>query len=223
MRDNRTNQPSAIAELALWGLAGLFLTALALMAVTTAKYLVGWTESQWIAASVAVGAMSLTWGSWASLVWTRSRVLKTLMVAVVVIPAAAMMLVGGWAFLNVPENRWIWKWGWLIVAGHGLGALAATLYICGRGLVSKAGEDRQVRARQLVLGWLVFPLIVVGASTGVVAAMLALMPEMVAGGGDGVIETLTRWIVPSQAVILITTLLPAGAASLCERLARTPG
>lgn len=209
-------QPSAVGELALWVLAGVFMSAMALMAVGTARYVLGWDDNQWIVASVAVGTLSLTWGSWASLLWTRSRVLKTLMVAVVVIPGIAMLLVGGWALFNVPENRWIWKWGWLIVALHGAGALAFSLYVCSRGLIG-AEFVPELRGRRLAMGWTLFPMIVVGGSLAIVAAFFAWMPDVVAGG-DGVAEVVARWTLPSQAVVLLTTVLPAGAAYLCHRL-----
>lgn len=218
MAEQSLERPSALGELALWVLAGLLMSAMALMAVGTARYLLGWNDHQWIVASVGVGVLSLTWGSWAALLWTRSRVLKMLMVAVVAVPGIAMLLAGGWAFVNVPDNRWIWRWGWAVVAVHGIGALAFGLYVCSRGLIG--GElVPEVRGRRLAMGWTLFPMVVVAGSLGVVVSFFAWMPD-VACGGDGIGETLARWTIPSQALVLVTTVLPAGAAYLCHRLTR---
>ena len=219
MSQQRTESPSAIGEFALWMLAGLFVSPLGLMAVGTAKYLLGWSDTQWVVGSVAVGVLSLTWGSWAALLWTRSRVLQTLMIAAVVVPAILMIIAGGWAFINIPDNRWVWKWGWLILAGHGAGALAVALYVCSRGLVG-ASTSAMVRSRQLVVGWTLYPLVVVFSGVGIIAATYALLPNLLAGD-DGLLHTLAIWVVPSQGLALVTTVIPAAAAHLCDRLTRS--
>lgn len=219
MEPQTTSEPSTLRELLLWGLAGFFMTAAAVAGMAGAHLVLGWNESQWVVASIAVGAASLTWGSWASLLWTRSRVLKILMVAVVVIPGTVMAIAGGWAFFNVPDNRWIWRWGWLIVCGHGLGSIAVAVFVCARRFMGAKTADWN-RSGRLKLGWTVFPLALVAGSAAIAAVTFVLMPDVFTGG-DGTIEMLVRWIVPSQAVVLMSTILPAGLADLCDRLTRT--
>lgn len=216
MSEQPTQETSTVGELALWALASLFMTAMAVMAAGSVKFLVGWDETRWVAGSLAVGALSLTWGSWAALLWTRNRVLKTLMVAVGVIPGIAMLIAGGWALLTLPENPLLWKWGPAVVAAHGIGALALTIYVYTRGLVGRR-VGVEIRSRRLAMGWTLFPMVVVAGSIGVIAAMIAFLPD-VACGGDTLVESLARWTVVSQAVVLLTTGLPATAAYLCHRL-----
>lgn len=217
MRDDIENRPSVLGELGLWVLASVFMTAMAMLAATTAKLLLGWSDYQWWVNLLVLGAASATWGSWAALLWTRNRVLKTLMVAVVVTPPLLVLLAGSWAFLTVPDTRWLWKWGLLVVAAHGLGALAFSLYACTRWLLASA-TTRAERNRRLAVGWTVFPIVTVAAVVAVVAAGYVLMPDVV-GCSDRFVEKLARWTIPSQALVLVTTVLPAGAAHLCHRLA----
>lgn len=218
MSDEATQKPSRLGEWMLWILAGVFMTILAVAATSAAKLLLGWSEAEWIAASIITGALSLTWGSWAALLWTRSRTLKTLMLTAALIPGLLMVALGVWAFFALPENRWIWRWGWLIVAGHGLGAVAITLMIAGRRVIN-AGESLALRSKKMVAGWTLYPLVVVGASMAVFVAAVSLMPGVFCEV-EGFTETLARWTVPSQAMILLSTVIPAGAHILCERLTR---
>ncbi len=218
IRDEATKKPSPIGEFALWILVGLFATAMALVAMTGAKYLLGWNEAQWIAATAVVGACSITWGSWAALLWTRSRVLKTMMVAVTILPAVLMLAGAIWAFFAMPENPWVWRWGWLIVGGHGLGALAVVGVVGGRKLFASSASAK-LRPRQLVIGWTFFPLVVVAGSVGVVAVTWALLPDLLTCEMTP-LAAVAYWVIPSQALVLLTTVLPAGTAEVCDRLTR---
>lgn len=217
MKHRPSKRPSAIGELALWVLAGLFLSALSLVAMSGVKFLFGWSEAQWIVASIAVGAASVTWGSWAALLWTRSRVLKALMLLVVLLPGIAMVIVGAWGFLTLPENRWIWKWGWLIVAGHGVGAIVMTALLGAPKLIGQQIAAR--RPRQLALGWTLYPILVVAGSVAVVATTFLLLPDLFIDD-HAPLGAVARWMVPSMAVVLLTTALPAAASQLCDRLTR---
>lgn len=218
MNDQIRKKPSALGELALWFLSTLFVTALALLAVGSAKVLLGWSDSQWLVSSVAVGLFSATWGSWASMIWTQSRVLRTLMITVALIPGILMVLVGGWAFLHVPDNIWVWRWGWLILAGHGVGALAMTSILGGRSLI--AGKvSSTLRSRRLAMGWTIYPVAVVVTSVALLALSFAVMPAMgMEAANYPVLEKLARWVIPSQALVLLTTAVPALSAHICIRL-----
>lgn len=219
---NRDEQkaPSVIGEWALWILASIFLSGLALMAMGSARYLFDWSDSQWIASSVAVGLFSATWGSWAALIWTRNRALRSLMIGFALLPGVVLVVVGVWAFIYMPENRWVWRWGWLIFAGHGLGAVVMTVLLGGRGLFKKA--PLWIRSRRLAIGWTLYPILIVVGSVALVATTFALLPDLVAGSDD-TLETLARWIIPSQALVLLTTGLPALSAHICRRLTRSSG
>ncbi len=218
MLEREPKKPSFVGEMALWLLAGIFLSLLSLAATSSGKLLFGWTEAQWIITSAIVGALSLTWGSWAALLWTRSRTLKTLMLTMALLPGLLMVAGGLWAFLALPENRWIWRWGWLIIAGHGLGAVAITLMVAGRRVLAGSGP-LTIRPRQLAVGWTVYPLLVVAASVAVLVVAIALMPDLWQCG-TSFAETLARWTVPAQAMVLLSTAVPAAALKLCERLVR---
>lgn len=218
MSQRQLKQPSFLGEMALWLVAGMFLSLLSLAATSSGKLLFGWSEGEWIATSLIAGALSLTWGSWAALLWTRSRSLKTLMLTVMLIPGLLMVAGGLWAFVALPENRWIWRWGWLIIAGHGVGAVAIALMVGGRKVLASA-QALEVRARQLAVGWTLYPIAVVGASLAVLVVAMALMPDLFEGGMT-LAETLARWTVPAQAMVLLSTAVPAAAHKLCDRLAQ---
>lgn len=219
MQRRELKKPSFVGEMALWLLAGIFLSLLSLAATSSGKLLFGWSEAEWIATSVIAGALSLTWGSWAALLWTRRRTLKTLMLTLILIPGLLMVAGGLWAFIALPENRWIWRWGWLIIAAHGVGAVAIALMVAGRKLVADA-EALEMRSRQLAVGWTLYPIVVVAASLAVLVVAMALMPDVFEGGMT-LAETLARWTVPAQAMVLLSTAVPAGAHKLCDRLVGT--
>ncbi len=210
-------KPSAIKELALWVLIGLFLSAMALSAVGAAKYVFGWSESQWVAGSVTLTLFSITWGSWAALLWTHSRVLKSLMVVVTALPGALMAIFGVWAFFNMPENPWVWRAGWLVVAGHGVGALAVVVLMAGRRMVART--QIQTRPRRLAIGWTLYPLLVVVGGVTVLAVSFALLPDLFCGEAT-TMASVARWVVPSQAIVLGTTVMPAAAVQICHFLTR---
>lgn len=207
--------PSGFGELMLWLLSSLFLSGLALLAMGSAKVLLGWSDSQWIASSIAVTVLSATWGSWAALIWTRSRALRALMIGAAILPGALMIVVGVWLFLHMPENRFVWKWGWALLAVHGVGAVSIAGLLGSRGLFEKA--PLLLRSRRLAIGWTLYPILIVVGSVGLVAGTFWLMPDMI-GGSDAGMETLVRWLIPSQALVLLTTGLPALSAQICRRL-----
>lgn len=216
--ENTTQKiPSRLSEAALWSLANIFLMCLAIAALSVAKTIFGWSSAQWIFSSLAVSILSATWGSWAALTWTHHRVLRALMVVVTLLPGLLMVAVGIWAFLTIPDNRWIWKWGWVILIGHGAGATAMAALLGGRGLLQRT--CLQVRARRLAIGWTLYPLLISAASVALVVATFNFFPDLITGGDKG-LDTLLRWIIPSQALILFTTGLPAGCAQICRALSR---
>lgn len=207
--------PSRLVEAVLWSLANILLVCFAIGALYAAKTIFEWSSTQWVLSAMSMLLLSATWGSWAALTWTHHRALRALMVVVTLMPGLLLMAFGGWAFFAMPENRWVWKWGWLIVVGHGVGAVAMAAMLGGSKILRRT--SLAVRRRRLLMGWTVFPLLLSIGSVALVAVIAPLLPDFV-NGGDQVLEMLLRWIIPSQAVILFTTGLPAGCAQLCQAL-----
>lgn len=139
------------------------------------------------------------------------------MVVVTLLPGVLMVALGIWAFLTIPDNRWIWKWGWAIVAGHGVGSVAMSAMLGGRNLLQRA--PLAMRRRRLFLGWTLFPVLLTAGSVVLVAITLSFFPDLFIRG-DTSLETLLRWVIPSQALILFSTGLPAGCTHLCQMLSR---
>ena len=219
MKMKKATQPSVLGELALWLMVGIFSTAMALVAMLGAKYILGWSEVEWLAGSIVIGLGSLTWGSWAALLWTRSRVLKTMMLLIVLIPGLVMLVLGGWAFLTIPDNPFVGRWGWAIVAAHGAGALAVVALLGGPKVFASV-EVQELRPRQLVIGWTLYPVVVAGAGLLVVVAAFFLMPDLFVHCGATAEKVVSQWVVVSQAAVLLTTVLPAAASTFCDRLTR---
>lgn len=217
MEREEQKKPSGIGEFALWILSSLFLTAMALLAMGSAKTLLGWSDAQWLASSVLVVILSATWGSWASLIWTRSRALRALMVALASFPALLMIVVGVWAFIHMPENRYIWSWGWVLLAAHGVGGAAMVALLGARSILEQT--PLWLRSRRLALGWTLYPILITLGSVALVAGTFYLMPDLI-GGSHASMESFLRWLIPSQALILLTTALPALSSEICRKLTR---
>ncbi len=213
-------KPSVVGELGRWLLATMLMSATAMM--VPLLWMGGaQIKEVMIAGAVVAGVLSLTWGSWASLLWTRRRIIKLVMMVVVAMPGALMVGGGLWAFVTMPENRFIWRWGWLVVAGHGLGAMALGLMLTGsRSLTAMVSVAE--RSRKVALGWTLFPIVSAAMLGGVLAVVVAMWPEF---GGAAVadqemVERLARWTIPSQVLVMVTTVVPATAFWLSDELSR---
>ncbi len=217
MKDSEMKAPSILGEWMLWWLLTAFLACMGVMVMAAASQIWGWSETERIAGCLVAVVLSGAWGVWGAMIWTRSRTLRVILVALALLPGAAIVAGSVWAFLYVPENRWVWKWGWLIVAGHGAGAIAMTLLLGLQGMFRQS--TLEVRRRRLAIGWTVYPALIVLGSSLVVAALFMWMPDLVLHG-DSSFKTLVRWVVPSQGLVLLTTALPAMAAMICRFLTR---
>ncbi len=222
-------KPSVIREVGQWVLATLFMVAVAMMVPLTAWFIepnllvdpkgcAPGLDKALIAATVLSGILCLSWGSWASLLWTQRRVLKILMLIVVMVPGLVMVAGGLWAFVTMPENRFIWRWGWLLVAGHGAGAMALGLYLGGRGSMKRIA-DRAERSRKMALGWTLFPIVASALLALLVIAGVMWWPESTgAVQHQAMVEQWGRWVLPSQLLVMVTTGVPAVAYWVCDAL-----
>lgn len=213
-------QTSTLGELLLWGVFSLFLLILAVVSGFVAEQFLDFGDKE-IAATIAVSVLlSGVWGAWGAMIWTRSSALRLVLMGVAVIPGALMLGGGIWAFLAMPENRWVWRWGWLILAGHGAGAVIATIAIGSRGMLQKV--SREVRQRRLAMSWTLYPILLMAGNFIVLVLVLKLAPELFLRGGDGFFASLARWMIPVQGLVLMSTVLPAFWALLCRALTRRP-
>ncbi|WP_146618328.1 hypothetical protein [Lujinxingia litoralis] len=208
-------KPSVIGELLLWALATVAMVALAV-----------WGTSMMIAKPVhgfevvkllATGVLTLTWGSWAGLIWSRRRISQTLMRGVILVPGLVMALGGLAAFVYLPDVLKIWKPGWLLLAAHGMGAVLFSAVIMTRPLMRTGVPGRQ-RSRELVAGWLVYPLVSFGAAALFTASFMGWFGVEVLAVQ---VKEVALWMMLSLGLVLYTTAIPAGTAMICRRLAQS--
>ena len=215
--DELNYKTSALGEFLLWGVLSLFLLLLGGFTMATAGKLLELSDKEILAATIFVASMSGVWGAWGAMIWTRSSAVRLVLLGIALVPGILMLGGGIWAFVTMPENRWVWRWGWLILAGHGLGAVVATLAIGSRGMIHKV--SRAVRQRRLAMGWTLYPILLMAGNVAVMALLIGLVPEVLLRG-DGFLHTLARWMIPAQGAVLLTTGLPAFWALICRAVTR---
>ncbi len=106
-----------LAEITLWTLSNvLSLFVAGGLTYLTVHYFLDWSAAK---SSIAVSFsffVSFTWGSWASLVWTKTKILRRIQEVLTLIPGLGLVLVGGIGFYFGIGTRLFWSF-WLISGG----------------------------------------------------------------------------------------------------------
>lgn len=169
-----------------------------------------WRLSMYLAIAAA---LTSTWGSWATLIWTRSRALRTLQQAVTTAPAVLMLLAGCALF-------YAWPARWFVAAAlilAGLGNFVASVVLCG-GLFTKNQTPSRI---QYLLGAVAFPVTTTLAS-GLIASLwywLISSPSYMAGWKD--LFSVSTLMSSVMAMALISTMIPAAMSRLAQQVAMT--
>ena len=197
-----------LGEWLLWGVANLICMALPLGALyVVGSQLLGW--SPWtMSLYLSLGAaLTATWGSWATLVFTRSRALRGLQQLVTTTPGL-LMLVGAVALF------WAWPARWLVAATllvAGVGNLALSLLLTG-GLFTRNQAPSRL---QYLLGAVAFPVATTGVS-GLVATLWYMFMHRGAPAGFKELFSVATLMISIMAFALISTVIPAGMSRLAR-------
>lgn len=199
-----------ILELFLWNIANVVCIALP----TAATFFIGKDVLHWGAGYMSFYVTSavlvtLTWGSWAGLVWTRNRAIRGGMLATTLIPGL-LTIAGGAVGLWTGFGAWFL---WLGLIGAGVGTIAAAI-----GLARFFRPlHREPKLSSYVFGLAVYPL----ATTVVSLAIGALWYNFVTNPSSGDwrdIVSIATLYVTVIASALISTVIPATLSSALRKV-----
>ena len=196
-----------IAELGLWGVANTLCVGLAMGALYGAHQLIGFKVYVLSALAAVTLVSSLTWGSWATLVWTRSRGLRVLQQAVTILPGVLSVLGAGALFYVMPA-RWLAA---LVLGVSGIGMIAASVVLAG-GVMTKNATPSKL---QYATGLLAYPVATLLASSAVSAVWYTFLTN---GSGFKRLVGLPSLMVTALTIAMVTTVIPAGISRGCQQL-----
>ena len=197
-----------IKESALWMSANAVTTGAAMLAT---YFLVSMTTSGPVVLTTLLGitgVVSVTWGSWISLSWTRSLGLRAGMKGITLVPGLLLLSAAGAGFyVGVGSTL-----AWLALIVSAIGTLAATILLWRYMPRSTAGTSPE----GLAMGFVFYPLATsLGAST-VGWLWLYFMTHPFDSDWRNLISMATV-MVTILAVELATTMLPAAFSMVCSQ------
>ncbi len=208
-----------VADSATWIGANLVCSAAALLTTYLAVTLAGGSRVV-LAPSLAVaGVVSLTWGSWISLSWTRNRPLRVAMKAITLIPGTLLMSIGGLGLYSGLGPMFTW----LLLIASALGTMAVATLLWRELPYTSASRTRQ----DLAVGFFVYPL---ATSIGAALVFAILLTFVQSPFETAAHQQFELGLVPmgyiisvttALAVELATTVIPASVSMFCAR-AGTP-
>ncbi len=199
------------SELIAWIFANTLCVVAAVLAVAGIGELAGWSPGLKTFYISAIAVASLTWGSWAALVWTRTRPVRVWMRFSTAIPGAITLAIGGLgAYVGVGA-----LFAWVSIMLAGIGMIVAALILARRFGAEAASDPR----RGLAFGLGLFPPIAVGLSLVTGSLWYQFVNNPMSGDWRGLLSFATV-IVSILAMALISTVIPAIASSLCQHLSR---
>ncbi len=199
-----------VAEIFLWNTANVLCTLLP----TAAVYLIGTVILGWgpgFTSFYVTAALltTLTWGSWASLVWTSNRGLRGGMLATTLLPGVLTTgagLAGFWAGFGA----W-YMWAGIIGAGLGTVAVAVSLTRYFRPLNRVPG-----RASYLV-GFAVYPLVTTAVGLVIATLWYNFVTGALSEDWRGLISIATLYATVIASV-LVSTVIPATVSSTLRKI-----
>ncbi len=212
---NKMRALGFVGELAAW----LFSNTLCLAAPLLGVYAYGTQVAHWGPSKlgffmVLTAIVTSTWGSWGTLIWTRSRGLRAVQQAVTTLPGITLLVFGGILFY-VGMGKW---YVGAILAAAGLGNILAAVMLAG-GVFTKNSTPTRL---QYALGLLLFPLATTGAAGAVAALWYGFVSEPTATVGTlKQLFTLATLGVTIMAMALTSTIIPAAMSRACQQLSAT--
>lgn len=203
-------------ELLLWGLASVLSCCAAVGGAYAASTLGGWRLSLEGFAVAAALILSLTWGSWASLVWTENRAVRVAMKFATLIPSLLMLAAGIIGFYAIPGRWFIWAGLFLMSAA----TLTAAITL---------SSDRIMRMKytpgstKYLFGFFVFPVLTTIAAIAVAYLAISFITQDFASfcrpSSWRSLFRLSTFMISMMSTVLITTFLPAAISRSCRNLA----
>ena len=202
---------SFLTESALWTLSN----ALGVGVPVAAVYVIlhGLMDAPMTRVSLAMSAaalLTLTWGSWASLVWAKNRMLRASMQMMTVIPGILLLLFAGLGFY-VGRGSLLF---WLALLTTGVGTIAAS-FMLARNVSMTAASDSPTN---YLAGFGIFPMLATGAAGGVGYLWYVFVSNPLQTDWRSLFS-FSFFFVTTLAIVLISTVVPAVTTVVCRRLA----
>jgi hypothetical protein len=194
-----------ILELVLWNVSNV----LCLLIPSAAVFFIGKEFLHWGPGFLsfymtATVLATLTWGSWAALVWTKNRALRGGMQATTLLPGIITVIAGGFGFW-VGFGAW-YLWLGMVAAGIGMVAAAVALVRYFRPVTREPG------AASYVFGLGVYPLMTTALSLGI-GSMWYNYVTSPAGDDWRNLDSIATLYVTVIALALVSTVIPAAVSS----------
>lgn len=193
-------------ESALWMTANVVCTAAALVSTYFALQLTSGGGALLASFLAVAGAVSLTWGSWISLSWTRSISLRAAMKGVTLVPGLLLLTAAGTG-LYVGLGS---LFAWLALVGSAVGTLAITVLLWR--YVPRASAERSKST--VAFGLVAYPFATSFGSAIVGWLWLWFLTDTIYTDWRGLLSFATL-MVTILAVELATTVLPAALSMVC--------
>ena len=199
-----------LLEIPLWILANIICSAIPTAAVyhfgTT---VLGWSQVQTGFYMSAMLLVTMTWGSWAALVWSRSRAIRIGLRASTVLPGLITFgigLAGLWTGFGA-------LYAWAIIMAAGLGTSVAAVALS----KSLGVRPSKIGPSNMLAGLLAFPVV-----TTIISGLIgSVWYRFVTHPADGNWRSLVSFgavMVTVLAIALISTVIPSVTSSFAQRI-----
>ncbi|MBA2662317.1 MAG: hypothetical protein H0U74_08475 [Bradymonadaceae bacterium] len=198
-------------ELLMWALASTLSSTLVVGGVYLTSSMLEWGMTLRTFALLGAALLSLTWGSWASLIWTENRALRVVMEALTIVPGI-LILAMGLLGLYIGWGSW-YLWAGLLVPSAG--TIAAALLLSNDTVMRMKTTPGSLK---YLLGFTLFP-----AATALSAAAIAYLwwgfvTRPVESDWRSLLNV-ASFMVSVLSIALVTTVIPAMVSRTCRQLA----
>ena len=197
-----------LSESAVWMAANLVSTGVALAVAYAIAAVGAGGQAALVVALAIAGGISLTWGSWISLVWTRSRPLRAAMKGITLIPGLVLLGAGGFGFY-VGLGSILW---WLVLIASAVGTLASSVLLWQQ--MPRAAARRS--PDNMAVGFIVYPVLTALGAAVVGWLWFSFISEPLLADWRELLNMATV-VVTVLAVELTTTALPASFSMMASR------
>lgn len=188
-----------VAEIALWILANtLSLIVAGGLTYLTLRHFLEWSPAKTSTAVTFSLLLSLTWGSWASLVWTKTKALRRIQEVLTLIPGLLLILIGGAGlYFGILGSRLFWVL-WMI---SGAGVVATPL------ILLKLNHNKiGTRKYSIPLGLIAYPIITAVLSLLIWSVWYSNIRD---GGNWRSLFQMATLVTTIIGVALTTTIIPS--------------
>lgn len=193
-------------ESALWMTANVVSTGAALLTTYLAVQLTSGGGTLLASFLAVAGAVSLTWGSWISLSWTRSIPLRAAMKGITLVPGLLLLTAAGTGlYIGLGS-----LFAWLALVGSAIGTLAVSVLLWQ--YLPRASAKRSTS--NVALGLIAYPFATAGGSAMVGWLWLWFLTDNIYTDWRGLLSFATV-MVTILAVELASTVLPAALSMVC--------